>query len=164
MGPFRSVTSPSAVGRRFLGAATIVSVVFGLAGDARWFAASAALGTAWWGWDLIWDNVIAPLGNWFTGMLTGTVTVEQPPDLSLDDTIRLLESHLAATASPQHVQIQSALRLAEIYQIARKDPARAREVIERVRARWPDAPQLKAYEKAMADGEARHDRTDERAS
>ena len=151
MASFGSATSPSAIGRRALGIATIASVVFGLAGDARWFAASAAFGTAWWGWDFLWANVIGPLGDWLTGMLTGTAMVEEPPDLSLDDTVRLLESHLAASGVTQHVQIQSALRLAEIYRITKKDPARAREVIERVRARWPDAPELEKFEKAMGD-------------
>jgi hypothetical protein len=126
-----------------LGVATLVSAAFGLLGDARWFGASAAFGTAWWGWDFLWANVIGPLGDWFTGMLTGTATVEEPPDLSLDDTVRLLESHLASDGVPQHVQIQSALRLAEIYRISKKDPAKARAVVERVRARWPDAPELK---------------------
>jgi len=144
-----ATTSPSAVGRRALAIATVLSVILGVAGDARWFGASAALGTAWWAWDYLWANVIGPLGDWFTGMLTGTVSVEEPPDLSLDDTVRLLESHLAATDTPQHVQIQSALRLAEIYQINRKDPAKAREVIERVRARWPDAPQLRRFTESM---------------
>ena len=147
-GPFES---PSAVGRTMFGAATILTALLGLAGDARWFAASGAFGTAWWAWDAVWDNVLGPLGSWLSGMLTGTADVDQPPDLTLEDTIRLLESHLAADGVTRHVQIQSALRLAEIYRITKKDPARAREVIERVRARWPDAPELKKFEKAMGD-------------
>ncbi len=142
MALFGSATSPSAAGRKALAIATVLSLILGVA-DPRWFAASAAFGTAWWGWDFLWGNVLGPLGEWFTGMLTGTATVEEPPDLSLDDTVRLLESHLAESAVPRHVQIQSALRLAEIYRINRKDPAKAREVVERVRARWPDAPELK---------------------
>jgi hypothetical protein len=146
MPSFGEATSPSAVGRRALGIATILSAILGLAGDARWFGASAALGTAWWGWDFLWANVFGPFGNWFMAMLTGTATVEELPDLSLEDTVRLLESHLAATGVPRHVQIQSALRLAEIHGTAKQDPARAREVLERVRARWPDAPELRMFE------------------
>jgi hypothetical protein len=49
------------------------------------------------------------------------------------------------------VQIQSALRLAEIYRLTRQDPERARDVIARVRARWPDAPELQRFE-PPADG------------
>ena len=101
-----SFESPSAVGRTLLGVATVAAVLLGLAGDPIWFAASGALGMAWWGWDAIWENVLGPLGGWFTGALTGTADVEEGPDLTLEDTVRLLESHLAADAVPRHVQIQ----------------------------------------------------------
>jgi hypothetical protein len=151
MAPFQSPASPVDLGRKFLGAATIVTLVFGLAGNARWFAASAALGTAWWAWDLLITNVLVPIGEWFTRMITGTALVEEPPDLSLDDTVRLLESHLAADEVPRNVRIQSALRLAEIYQRGKNDPAKAREVLERVRAKWPDAPELKRFEGMKQD-------------
>jgi hypothetical protein len=143
--------SPSAVGRKFLGAATVLTAVLGLTGDARWFAASGAFGIAWWAWDFIWDNVLGPLGAWFTGALTGVADVEEPPDLSVDDTIRLLEGHLAADGVTRHVQIQSALRLAEIYRLNKKDPGKAHDVIERVRAKWPDAPELELFEKSEGD-------------
>ncbi len=147
MAAFGSTTSPSAAGRRMLAVATIVSVIIGLAGDRRFFAAAAAFGALWWAWDFLWGSVLGPLGRWFTGMLTGTVQVEDLPDLSVDDTMRLLESHLANEATAKHVQIQSAIRLAEMYRTNRHDDARAREVVERVRARFPDAPELKAFEK-----------------
>jgi len=135
-------SSPRTVGRRFFAIATIVSALLGVTGDPHWLAASGAFGVVWWAWDALWENVVGPLGGWFTGMLTGTADVETPPDLTLDDTIRLLEDHLSADAVPRHVQIQSALRLAEIYRLNRHDPARAEEVLARVRARWPGAPEL----------------------
>lgn len=136
--------SPSAVGRAFFGGATIVTALMGVAGDKRWLAASGAFGVAWWGWDFVWENVLGPLGGLVTGILGGSVEVEDPPDLTLDDTVRLLESHLASDGVPRHVQIQSALRLAEIYRLGRHDPAKADAVLQRVRERWPDAPELKA--------------------
>jgi len=136
--------SPRAVGRAFFGAATVVTALLGFFGDQRWLAASGAFGIAWWGWDFVWENVLGPLGGLVTGILGGSATVEDPPDLTLDDTIRLLESHLAAEGVPRHVQIQSALRLSEIYRLNRNDPAKADAVIQRVRERWPDAPELKA--------------------
>ncbi len=142
MARFGPPTSPSVVGRRFLATATVVATVLGLLGDPRWFAASGAFGIAWWGWDAIWGNVFGPLGGWLMGMLSGTSGVAAPPDLTLDDTIRLLENHLQTDAVPRHVQIQSALRLAEIYRLNKQDPQRAQEVLARVRARWPDAPEL----------------------
>jgi hypothetical protein len=152
MAPFGGPTSPGAVGRKALGAATLVSALFGVLGDARWFAASAAFGTAWWGWDFLFANVFGPLGDWLTAMLTGAATVEEPPDLSLDDTIRLLESHLGAEGVPRHVQIQSALRLAEIYRLNKRDPQRARDVIDKVKSRWPDAPELRGLQRVMEEG------------
>jgi hypothetical protein len=144
MAAFGQDTSPSVVGRRFLGTATVVAGVIGLLGDARWLAASGAFGLAWWAWDFLWENVLGPLGGLLTGMLSGSVSVESPPDLTVEDTIRLLEDHLSADGVPRHVQIQSALRLAEIYRLNKRDPDRARAVIEQVRARWPDAPELQS--------------------
>ncbi|HXY70616.1 MAG TPA: hypothetical protein VEH62_14305 [Gemmatimonadales bacterium] len=143
----RGFESPRAVGRTLFGGATIVAGLVGVVGDHRMLALSGACGTVWWGWDFLWDNVVGPLGGLFTGMLTGSVTVEEPPDLTIDDTVRLLESHLAADGVPRHVQIQSALRLAEIYRLGRNDPAKADAVLQRVRERWPDAPELKAAPK-----------------
>lgn len=134
--------SAGAVGRVAFGAATILAAVLGLLSDARWFAASGAFGAVWWAWDALCDNVFTPLGQLLTGAITGSSGVEEPPDLTVDDTVRLLESHLAADATPRHVQIQSALRLAEIYRLNKKDPAKAEEVLAKVRAKWPDAPEL----------------------
>jgi Na+-transporting NADH:ubiquinone oxidoreductase subunit NqrB len=147
MPTFGPATSPSAVGRTFLGAATVLTALLGLTGDARWFAASGAFGTVWWAWDFLSDSVFGPLGSWLLGILTGSATVEEPPDLTLDDTIRLLEDHLTADGVTRHVQIQAALRLSEIYRLNQKDPVKAKAVIERVRARWPDAPELRLFER-----------------
>ena len=152
MPTFGSTTSPSTAGRMLLGMGTIAAALLGLAGDARWFAASGALGIAWWAWDWLFENVFGPLGSWFTSGLTGTAEVEEPPDLSLDDTVRLLEDHLAADGVTRHVQIQSALRLAEIYRLNRHDEAKAQAVIQKVRERFPDAPELAMFEKNQ-DGE-----------
>lgn len=143
--------SPGAIGRKVFGVATVFSAILGFTGDARWFAASAAFGTVWWAWDFVWEYVVGPLGGWFTGAITGVADVEEPPELSLEDTIRLLEGHLTADGVTRHVQIQSALRLAEIYRINKHDPGRAREVIQRIVARWPDAPELKMFEKAVGE-------------
>jgi hypothetical protein len=142
-------TSPRAIGRAALAAATVASALIGFGGDARWFGASGAFGTAWWAWDFLWDNVIGPLGAWFTGMITGVADVEEPPDLTVDDTIRLLEGHLTSDGVTRHVQIQSAIRLSELYRLTKKDPDKAREVIQRAQARWPDAPELKMFEKGL---------------
>ncbi len=138
--------SAGAVGRVAFGVATIGSALLGLL-DARWFAASAAFGTVWWAWDALCENVFAPVGRLLGGAITGEGGSDELPDLTVDDTVRLLEGHLAADAVPRHVQIQSALRLAEIYRLNKKDPAKADEVIRRVRERWPDSPELERFER-----------------
>jgi len=143
-------TSPGSVGRFAFGAATVVAALLGLLGDARWFAASGAFGVVWWAWDALGDNVVAPVLRLLTGAVSGA-GAEEPPDLTMDDTVRLLESHLAADGVPRHVQIQSALRLAEIYRLNRKDPEKAEDVLARVKQRWPDAPEWKAFARGGDD-------------
>ncbi len=81
------------------------------------------------------------------GIFTGGVHSERFDEnrLSLDDTIRLLEGHIERGAS-RRVEINSAIRLEEIYRMVKKDPAAAGRVIERVRERYPDAVKLRRYD------------------
>lgn len=130
--------------RSVFGIATILFAAIGflIGNDPRWFAASGALGIIWtlWGWGH--DHILRPLSDWMVRGL-GDVGQMKVGGLrpTLDDTIRLLESHLRGTAS-REVQIQAAIRLEEIYRTIRKDPVRAAEVLARVRARYPEAPEL----------------------
>jgi hypothetical protein len=142
MPSFGADTSPSAVGRWAFGTATVICALIGLFVNARWFAAAGAFGTIWYLWDLAWENVLGPLAGFLTGVVSGTTGIDEPPELTMDDNIRLLERHLASDTAPRHVQIQSALRLAEIYRLNRHDDARAAEVIRRAREKWPDAKEL----------------------
>lgn len=142
--------APSRIGRFAFAVATLLSVLLGLTVDRRWLAASASFGTLWWLWDLIWDSILGPLGKWCNGLLTGAWGASDAPGLTVDDTIRMLEDHLRSDGVPRHVQVQSAIRLEELYRLARKDPEKAADVIRRVRARWPDAPELAAYERFEA--------------
>ena len=144
--------SPSGIGRFAFGAATLGSIALGLAVDPRWFAASGAFGTLWWLWDFIWDGLLGALGGFINGQLTGSLGEDQAPGLTLDDTIRMLEDHLKSDSAPRHVQIESAVRLEELYRLARKDPAKAAEVIKDARTRWPDAPEWKRYGRNEAGG------------
>lgn len=147
MTPTRRYQSPTAVVRIVFAAAT---VIFGAAGlamrDAKLLAASAAFGVLWTAWDLLWDRVLGPALEWAVRALVEGVGDGPPPDVrpTLDDTIRLLESHLNRGAA-RHVQIQAAIRLEEIYRTVRKDPGRARAVIERARRRFPDAEELRRH-------------------
>ncbi len=142
--------SPSRIGRFAFAAATMLSVLLGILVDPRWFAASASFGTLWWLWDFIWENLLGPLGSWFNGLLTGSFGEAGVPGLTTDDTIRMLEDHLKGDGVPRHVQIESAFRLEELYRLARKDPAKAAEVLRVTRERWPDAPEWARHERKEA--------------
>lgn len=131
--------------RAVFGLATIVFAVIGflLGSDPRWFAASGAFGLIWTLWGWAHDHVLSPFGEWLARAGVGDVGQMKVGGLrpTLDDTIRLLESHLAGRAS-REVQIHAAIRLEEIYRTVKKDPARAAEVMAQVRALYPEAPEL----------------------
>ncbi len=140
--------------RVIFGTATVVFALLGFIvgeGSGRLFAASAAFGAVWFGWDLLLDHLFRPLGGWASRLLTEGTTggggFSARP--SLDDTVRLLERHLARPTSRQ-VDINAAIRLEEIYRVVKQDPARAREVIRVVRERYPDAPELQRFEERDA--------------
>jgi hypothetical protein len=136
-------------------ALALATIVFAIPGfllpDGRLLAASAVFGLIWTLWDLLWEHVFGPAVDWTARVLTEGVSgppVDTRP--TLDDTIRLLESHLAGD-SARSVKIQAALRLEEIYRTVRKDPARADEVTARIRALYPDAPELSRWQDRRPD-------------
>lgn len=143
-------TQPEAVVRIAFATATIVFGGLGLViGDGRLLVAAGAFGVLWTVWDVLWHRIIGPGAEWGFRTLTEGADAA-PPNIrpTLDDTIRLLESHLARTAS-RSVHVQAALRLEEIYRTIRKDPARARAVLDAAQTRYPDAPELAARRDAL---------------
>jgi hypothetical protein len=146
MAPVDPYQSPVAVVRSLLAVAAVGFGGVGLiGGDERLLVAAGAFGIIWTIWDLMWERVLGPATDWLTRALTEGVSgppVDTRP--TLDDTIRLLESHLARDTA-RSVQIQAAVRLEEIYRTVKKDPERAREVIQRVRERYPDAEELERF-------------------
>ena len=126
--------------------------------DPRWFAASGTLGLVWWAWDILSDHLFLPLGDWFFGLLTGQNVGEPMNDLrpTIDDTIRLLESHLEHGASEQ-VCVNAAIRLDEIYRTVKKDPASARRVVRTVKEWFPDAPEWERFGRVEDGGQAREE-------
>jgi len=134
---------PEVIVRGVFATATVVFGVLGLVtGEARLFVASGLFGILWTVWDVVWSRWIEPASSWAFRILTQGEG-GPPPNVrpTLDDTIRLLEQHLDGHAS-RAVQIQSALRLEEIYRTIRRDPAKARAVLSRARERYPDASEL----------------------
>jgi hypothetical protein len=140
--------TPSRIVRLVFGTATVALLIVAIAvrTEPRLFAAAAGCGAIWWAWDLLLEHVVQPLGGWMTGtFLGGGVGVDDAASRpNLDDLIRLLERHIAQGTSRQ-VDINAAIRLEEIYRTVKKDPDRARAVIETMRARYPEAAELDRY-------------------
>ncbi len=144
MTPTPRYTHPAAIGRAVFAVATVLFAAAGVGlRSGRLLAAAGACGILWSLWDVFWDRLVGPVGGWLARTLLEGDAAGPPPNTrpTLDDTIRLLESHLAHGTS-RAVEIQAAIRLEEIYRTIRKDPDRARAVIARVRARYPDAVEL----------------------
>jgi hypothetical protein len=150
--------SASKVVRGVFAAGTVTFFVVGLVirDDPRWFAAAGTLSLVWWAWDILVAHVFAPFGDWFFGLLTGQNIGEPLNELrpTLDDTIRLLESHLEHGASEQ-VCVNAAIRLEELYRTVKKDPVGARRVMETVKERFPDAPEWERFGGANSCEQAR---------
>lgn len=143
--------SASRIVRAVWGTAT---VVFGALGfllrgvgvdTTKLFAASAACGLLWWFWDLLMEHVVAPLGLWMGDISSGGTMGYKPSRAK--DTIRFLERRLESDRSPRG-QIKTALRLVELYRHAEKNPEKAARLLEEMRDRYPDVPELERFSKA----------------
>ena len=144
----RSELTVSRVVRMVFGTATVVLllVAFVVTPEPRVFAAAAASGAIWWSWDLLLEHVFEPLGDWIVRTVAGGGVGMSDPAArpTLDELVRLLESHLARGSSRQ-VDLNAAIRLEEIYRTVKRDPEEARRVITIVLERYPDAPELQPY-------------------
>jgi len=145
---------PGRIVRVVLGVATIALLVFafGVRNSLQLWAIAAAVGTAWWASDILTVHVFRPFGEWMTDVfMSGGVGVDDAASRpKLDDLIRLLESHIARGTS-QKVDINAAIRLEEIFRTVKKDPARAKAVMEIVRTRYPNAQELMRHERASRE-------------
>jgi hypothetical protein len=143
--------------RATFGTATITLLIaaFAVGGEPRLFGAAAACGTAWWAWDLLAVHVFGPFGDWVEdALLGGGIGVsDESMRLSLDELVAMLERHLAHPTSKQ-VDLNAAIRLEEIYRTVKKDPDAARRVVQIVRDRYPDAPELASLGEGDGHGDA----------
>jgi hypothetical protein len=153
MSPFERYTNPGVVVRAVLATATVIFLLLGLSlRSGRLLAAAAVFGVVWTLWDLLWNRVLGPGGSWAARVLTeGVGETPAATRPTLDDTVRLLENHLAHGAD-RHVEIQAAIRLEEIYRTIRKDPERARQILEGARCKYPDAEELKRHDRSGGAG------------
>lgn len=129
--------------RRFATAAVVLALaVLGYewltTGRVDWRLAAFA------GLVLIFSDVFTTLlglaGAALSRMFQGSV-------ITLDDEVADLERRLADPHLPPEREIPAALRLAEIYRKYRHDVRRAEALVGRVRAKYPDAPELQGVDR-----------------
>ena len=135
--------------RGILGAASVLVgvalIVVSIAeGHVEWrlVALLLSLWGAWSFFGALLDSVVAPLGRFVGSALTGGA---MPGDraITIEDETAMLERLLDADPPPpQHRVVLAGIRLAEIYRTHQHDAARAQQVINRLVARYPDAPEL----------------------
>jgi hypothetical protein len=146
---FADPPSPRAVVRGILGAAlglaSLALVVLLISfGHIEWRLVALVL-TLWAAWsffDSLFGALVEPLGRFLGDALTGgampggtTITIEQETTM--------LERLLDADPSPPaHRGALAGIRLAEIYRTHQHDAAKADQLIARLVARYPDAPEL----------------------
>jgi hypothetical protein len=141
--------SPRAVVRGILGTASVLVgvalIVVSIAeGHVEWrlVALLLSLWGAWSFFGALLDSVVEPLGRFVGSALTGGA---MPGDraITIDDETAMLERLLDADPPPpQHRVVLAGIRLAEIYRTHQHDAAKAQQVINRLVARYPDAPEL----------------------
>jgi len=87
-------------------------------------------------------GAVEPLGRFLGGALTGGA-MPGGPTITIDDETAMLEHVLDADPPlPRHRTVLAGIRLAEIYRTHQHDAAKAEQVIARLVARYPDAPEL----------------------
>lgn len=139
--------NPRAVVGRILGLAMAAAGLFLLivllsTGHIEW-TLLALIGVLWAVWGFlggIFDYLLEPAGRFFMNQLTGNVALPDTTE-TLDELTARLERLIAQPLEPHH-EILVGIRLAEIYRLNQHDPARAEALLARLRAKYPDAPEL----------------------
>lgn len=133
--------------RRFLGVSTLVAVgllIFLLVstGQVEWKLVTL-VGFLWAAWSFIgglYSQVIEPAGRFLANQLTGNVSMPGSTE-TIDEQTGRLERLLAQETAPHH-EIMVGIRLAEIYRTRQKNTAKSAALLARLRAKYPDAPEL----------------------
>lgn len=141
-----AVMLAGAIVRTGLGLATLAFAVVGtlVGGDVRWYAASGLTGTMWWMWDFLSERVFQPMGQAVTRMFFEGADLPAAPATNPEATIQRLEARLEQSVSRKS-DIQTALRLADLYRAVRDDDVRAVAIVQMMKARYPDSAELKRF-------------------
>jgi hypothetical protein len=101
------------------------------------------VGVLWAAWSFfsgLYTTLVEPLGRFVANQLTGNVALPVPPESIDDQTVRF-ERLLAEPLTPHH-EMLIGIRLAEIYRTHQHDQAKSDDLLARLRAKYPDAPEL----------------------
>jgi hypothetical protein len=133
--------------RRFFGLATLAAIglillVLVTTGEVEWKLVTFA-GFLWATWSFLsglFTQLIEPAGRFLADQFTGNVPSPEPPE-TIDEQTTRLERMLEQGTTPHH-EMMVGIRLAEIYRTHQKDPAKSDALLARLRAKYPEAPEL----------------------
>lgn len=139
--------NPRAVVAWILGMAAAVAalallVVLVSTGRIEWRLV-ALIGILWAAWGFLgglFGSVLEPAGRFFMSQISGGPALPDAAE-SLDEHTARLERLITQPLEPHH-EILVGIRLAEIYRLNQRDPAKADALLARLRAKHPDAPEL----------------------
>ena len=139
--------SPRSIVGRVLGLATAACLVAALimrlsSGQMPWALVGLA-GTLWATWGFIgglFSWLFEPAGRFLADQLTGNVSLPITPETLDEETARF--ERMLSQGLDRHHEILVAIRLAEIYRINQRDPVKSDALLARLRAKYPDAPEL----------------------
>jgi hypothetical protein len=158
---------PRAAVRRLIGGVTVVAWV--LAGVSWWSSRSidwtlVGFAGAMWGVYSFLTTIVdtaTDLGRFIGNQFTGNVALSVPQDTIDAQTARF--ERMLAEPLDRHREILIGIRLAEIYRTHQLDEAKSAALLDRLRAKYPDAPELfhtdhLGMPESIADQAARYER------
>lgn len=158
---------PRAALRRIIGGVTVVAWILAgwswlSSGTIDWTLVGFAGGM--WGIYSFLTTIVdtaTDVGRFLGNQLTGNVALPVPQD-TIDAQIARFERMLAEPLE-RHREILIGVRLAEIYRTHELDEAKSTALLERLRAKYPDAPELFLSDhlgapESIADQQARYER------
>jgi hypothetical protein len=146
---FADPPSLRAVVRAILGgalglASLVLLIVVISSGQMEWrlVALVLTLWSAWGFFDMMLGSVVEPLGRFLGNALTGGA-MPGGPTITIEQETAMLERLLDGDApAHSHRAALAGIRLAEIYRTHQRDAAKADALLDRLVARYPDAPEL----------------------
>lgn len=93
----------------------------------------------------LFDDVLEPLGRFAGGVFAGSGPEIPGTRFTIDEETTKLETMMERTL-PAHREILVGIRLAEIYRTHQHDPGKGEQLLSRLRAKYPDASELRYAE------------------